>query len=77
MEKKKRLLVYVHYFVPDTAATGQLHKELLDGMKERFDITVICVVPSYLGKIDEYYKKKKYYWETIKYQSPALHSRGT
>lgn len=62
---KKRLLVYVHYFVPDTAATGQLHKELLDGMKEQFDITVICVVPSYLGKVDDYYKKQKYYWETI------------
>ena len=65
MKEKQRLLVYVHYFVPDTAATGQLHKELLDGMKEHFDITVICVVPSYLGIVDEAYKKKKYYHETI------------
>ena len=34
-------------------------------MLDLFDITVICVVPSYTGKIEEKYKKKKYYKENI------------
>lgn len=65
MEKKKRLLVYAHYYYPDVASTGQILKELCEGMIDTFDITVICVVPSYTGKIEEIYKEKKYYIENI------------
>lgn len=62
---KKNLLIYAHYYVPDTASTGQILRELSEGMLDKFHITVICVVPSYLGTIEEKYKTKKYYPETI------------
>lgn len=62
---KKKLLIYAHYYIPDTASTGQILKELAEGMLERFDITVICVVPSYLGTVEDKYKRKKFYVENI------------
>lgn len=62
---KKKLLIYAHYYVPDTASTGQILRELAEGMLDKFDITVICVVPSYLGTIEDKYKKQKYYEENI------------
>lgn len=62
---KKRLLIYAHYYVPDTASTGQILRELAEGMLNDFDITVICVVPSYLGIVEEKYKTQKYYKENI------------
>ena len=64
MEKKK-LLIFAHYYIPDTASTGQILRELAEGMLDKFDITVICVVPSYLGTIEEKYKTQKYYREEI------------
>lgn len=63
--EKKRLLIYAHYYVPDTASTGQILRELAEGMLDKFDITVICVVPSYLGTIEDCYKTQKYYEENI------------
>ena len=51
MSNKKNLLIYAHYYIPDTASTGQILRELAEGMLDKFDITVICVVPSYLGTI--------------------------
>ena len=65
MNKKKKLLVYAHYYYPDVASTGQILKELCEGMKDAFDITVICVVPSYSGVIDEKYKTQRIYNEEI------------
>ena len=65
MNKKKKLLVYAHYYYPDVASTGQILTELCEGMKDTFDITVICVVPSYIGKIEEKYKIKRIYKENI------------
>lgn len=62
---KKRLLFYAHYYIPDTASTGQILKELAEGMIEQFDITVICVVPSYLGTVEKKYKTKMFYRENI------------
>ncbi|MEQ8154221.1 MAG: glycosyltransferase family 4 protein [Clostridiaceae bacterium] len=64
---KKRLLVYAHYFYPDIAATGQILTELCQGIQKEFDITVICVVPSYDGKVEDKYKSKKLFIE--KYQN--------
>lgn len=63
--KKKKLLIYAHYYTPDVASTGQILKELAEGMLDTFDITVICVVPSYSGKIEAKYKTKKFYYEDI------------
>lgn len=62
---KKNLLIYAHYYIPDTASTGQILKELAEGMLNQFDVTVICVVPSYLGTVEEKYRTKKYYSENI------------
>lgn len=65
MNEKKKLLIFAHYYYPDVAATGQILKDQAEGMQDTFDVTVICVVPSYGGKIEEQYKTKKYYYETI------------
>lgn len=62
---KKKILIYAHYYAPDTASTGQLLKDQAEGMLEQFDVTVICVVPSYSGVVEEKYKKKKYYYEEM------------
>lgn len=62
---KKKLLIYAHYYIPDTASTGQILRELAEGMLDKFEITVICVVPSYLGTIEDKYKTRKYYEEEI------------
>lgn len=62
---KPHLLIYAHYYVPDSASTGQLIKDLAEGMIGTFKITVICVVPSYLGTIEGRWKTQKYYDENI------------
>ena len=62
---KKKLLIYAHYYAPDVASTGQILQELAEGMKDAFDITVICVVPSYTGKIEDKYKAKRFYIENL------------
>lgn len=63
MEYKKKILLYAHYFYPDVASTGQILTELVGGLTDNFDITVVCVVPSYNGSIEEKYKNKRFYVE--------------
>lgn len=60
---KKRILIFAHYYAPDTASTGQILQDQAEGMLDEFDVTVICVVPSYSGRIEEKYKTQKYYFE--------------
>ena len=62
---KKRILIFAHYYYPDVASTGQLLQDLAESMTDEFEVTVICVVPSYGGAIEEKYKDKKYYFETF------------
>ncbi|MBS6764933.1 MAG: glycosyltransferase family 4 protein [Clostridium sp.] len=62
---KKKLLIFAHYYHPDTASTGQILKDQAEGMLDEFDVTVICVVPSYGGTVAEKYKTRKYYYENI------------
>lgn len=64
-ENKKNLLIYAHYYYPDVASTGQILTELAEGLQESFHTTVICTVPSYTGKVSQYYRKHKYYYENI------------
>lgn len=64
-QSKPHLLFYAHYYYPDTASTGQIIQDLAEGMLDTFRVTVICVVPSYLGVIEDKWKTKKYYKETI------------
>ena len=65
MKNKKKLLIFAHYYHPDVASTGQILKDQAEGMLEDFDVTVICVVPSYGGKVEDKYKTQKYYYENI------------
>lgn len=65
MASKKRLLIYAHYYVPDVASTGQILRELAEGIKDKFDVTVICVVPSYNGVVEDKYKTQKFFNEEI------------
>lgn len=62
---KKKLLIYAHYYIPDAASTGQILRELAEGILGSFDVTVICVVPSYLGTVEDQYKTKMFYRENI------------
>ncbi len=62
---KPHLLIYAHYYHPDVASTGQILKELAEGLLESFRVTVICVVPSYKGTVDEAYTQCKYYDEEL------------
>lgn len=62
---KKRILILAHYYYPDVASTGQILKDQAEGMLDAFDVTVICVVPSYTGRIPDEYKIRKYYFENI------------
>lgn len=61
----KKILVYAHYYYPDVASTGQILTELCENLIDTFDITVICTIPSYSGKIDNKYRDKKFYFEEI------------
>lgn len=63
---KKHLLVYAHYFYPDVASTGQLLTEVCESLTDDFNVTVICVVPSYTGKIKDEYKNNRFYYENHK-----------
>lgn len=58
-------MIFAHYYYPDVASTGQLLKDQAEGMLDDFDVTIICVVPSYNGKIEYRYKIQKYYFEKI------------
>lgn len=62
---KKKILIFAHYYAPDTASTGQILKDQAEGMLDEFDVTVICVVPSYGGAIEDKYKTQKYYFEEL------------
>lgn len=62
---KKKILIFAHYYAPDTASTGQILKDQAEGMLDEFDVTIICVVPSYGGTIEDKYKTQKYYFEEL------------
>ncbi|ADU27858.1 glycosyltransferase family 4 protein [Ethanoligenens harbinense] len=62
---KPHLLIYAHYYHPDVASTGQILRELAEGLLGQFSITVICVVPSYGGVVGVDYVKKSFYFENI------------
>ncbi len=61
--EKKKLLIFAHYYPPDTASTGQLLKDLAEGLLDRFNVTVICAVPSYGGTVAPEYQAQKDYFE--------------
>ena len=64
-DSRPHLLMYAHYYVPDSASTGQILAELAEGLLDQFKVSVICVVPSYTGTVSESYKSEKYFFENI------------
>lgn len=64
-EGKRKLVIYAHYYAPDVASTGQILQDMAEGMTDVFDVTVICTVPSYTGKISQEYAENKFYNEQI------------
>lgn len=60
---RKKLLLYANYYYPEIASLAQIYTDLCKGLKDTFEITVICTVPCYAGAIDEKYKVKSYYFE--------------
>lgn len=62
----RKILVLPHYFYPDVASTAQILTELCEKLQNDFEITVICVVPSYNGKVSDEYKKKRLYFKKYK-----------
>ena len=65
MSDKKKILLFAHYYPPDVASTGQILKDQAEGMLKKFDVTVVCTVPSYGGTIENKYKTQKFYYEDI------------
>ena len=63
---KKKLLIYANYFYPEVASTAQLITEMCVELQKEYDVTVICAVPCYTGKIEEKYKTKKFYYDEYK-----------
>lgn len=63
MGNKKRVTLYTNYYYPEVASLAQLCTDLCEKLVDEFDITVVCSVPCYTGKIEEKYKTKKYYHE--------------
>lgn len=56
---KKTMLVLPEYFYPDVAAIPQLIYDVLVGIKDIFDITVVCKVPCSTGHVMSGYLSKK------------------
>jgi glycosyltransferase involved in cell wall biosynthesis len=64
-DSRPHLLIFAHYYIPDVASTGQIIKELAEGLLDTFRVTVVCTVPSYKGVIAQQYKTLKFYEENI------------
>lgn len=63
----KKVLFITNYFYPEVASIAQLYTELCENMMDQFQMTVVCAVPCYSGKIDASYQKKRFFYE--KYQN--------
>ncbi len=61
----KKLLLITHLFYPEVASTAQIYTDMAKYLSNYYDVTVICSVPCYVGKIDDKYKGKKYFEENL------------
>ena len=62
-KQKKNLVLYTNYYYPELASLAQLCTDLCQGLKEDYNITVICSIPCYTGVIEDKYLTQKYYFE--------------
>lgn len=58
--RRNTITLYTNYYHPDTASLAMLCRDLADGLKDEYDVTVICSVPCYDGSVDEKYRNAKY-----------------
>ena len=65
MAVRKNLLIIAHYYYPDVASTGQILKDIADGVSDTFNVSIICAVPSYTGEVDAKHKSRSIYVEYI------------
>ena len=50
MSNKKNLLIYAHYYIPDAASTGQILRELAEGMLDtKVSLRIDCCCNLYTG----------------------------
>ncbi|HZK54102.1 MAG TPA: glycosyltransferase family 4 protein [Desulfosporosinus sp.] len=61
--EKKKLVMYANYYYPELASLAQLCTDLCQGLKDEFDITVICSIPCYTGVIEDKYLTQNYFFE--------------
>lgn len=60
---KKRILAYSIYYYPELASTAQIYAELFESLADDFDITVVCAVPCYTGRVPSEYRERRLYIE--------------
>lgn len=61
--KKKNLTLYSNYYYPEMASLAMLCTDLCQGLKDDYNITVICSIPCYTGVIEDKYLTNSYYFE--------------
>lgn len=62
-KEKKNLTLYTNYYYPEMASLAMLCTDLCQGLKDDYNITVICSIPCYTGVIEDKYLTKSYYFE--------------
>lgn len=79
---RKKLLLYANYYHPEVAALAQLYTDLCRGLRDEFDVTVICAVPCYAGSIPAEYASGSFFFEeydgvkVIRVRVPAVNKRS-
>ena len=59
MKRRKRITIISNYYYPDVASIANLYKQLAEFLAAKFDVTVLCSVPCYLGTIPKEYTQGK------------------
>ena len=62
-EEKPTLLIFTQYYAPDVDDEGQKIAGWVQRLKEHYQISIICAVPSKSGYIEKEYRSHKYYSE--------------
>ena len=57
------MLAYSIYYWPEIASTAQIYAELFEALSDEWDVTVVCAVPCYTGKVPDEYKEERLYFE--------------
>lgn len=61
--EKESLTIYTNYYYPEPASIAMLCRDLCEGLKDEYTVTVICAVPCYTGKVEPQYLTRSYFFE--------------